>query len=191
MDQKKGKLKLKIIEKADIKTANWSGGTTKELYIYPEDKKYGDRDFTYRISTATVDLEESTFSLLPKYNRYLMILDGEMHINHKGYHHLDMKQFDIDIFHGSWETTSRGRVIDFNLMTSEKCDGTIKYHKNFESLKFKTKDDEHKVLYIYKGKIEGSEIYNEGDVIILESNEYIKLENLEETIVIETTVNLE
>lgn len=179
---------MRVIKKQSVVTKEWSGGTTKELYIYPEESSYLKRNFTYRVSTATVDVEESAFTSLPGYNRYLMILDGVMYIDHKNQHHIEMKPFDIDIFDGSWETTSKGKVIDFNLMTSNECDGILNYHKNFDVKEFKNKNDEHKIIYIYKGKVQINDIYDEGDVLILDNNEIINITNIsDETILVEAT----
>ena len=39
---------------------------------------YADRDFIYRVSSATVDLEVSDFTALPDYNRLISVLDGDL-----------------------------------------------------------------------------------------------------------------
>jgi|GEM_PF-6280769 len=40
----------------------WANGTTTELVKFPVDSDFLKRDFIFRISTATVEAEESTFS---------------------------------------------------------------------------------------------------------------------------------
>ena len=45
-------------------TSKWSGGSTTELFIWPKDASYAERRFNIRISTATVDVESSTFTRL-------------------------------------------------------------------------------------------------------------------------------
>mgnify|MGYP000737003170 CR=1 FL=1 len=44
------------------KTVSWANGTSTELFVYPADGNFQTRDFTFRISTATVEAEETTFS---------------------------------------------------------------------------------------------------------------------------------
>ena len=61
---------------SEYSTSAWSGGTTTELGIGPEGSRYADREFLWRISSATVDLEESTFTALPDYDRIIMTLEG-------------------------------------------------------------------------------------------------------------------
>jgi len=57
-------------------TTLWSGGTTTQLCIYPYAATYTGRDFIFRISTATIESEESVFTKLPGYTRILMLLEG-------------------------------------------------------------------------------------------------------------------
>ena len=64
--------------KSEHKTSSWSGGKTTELFIYPQNAIYSERDFDFRISTATVEVEESEFTLLPSYHRILFVLEGEV-----------------------------------------------------------------------------------------------------------------
>ena len=35
----------KVIKKDDWKVSVWAGGTTNEIFIYPEDSSYADMDF--------------------------------------------------------------------------------------------------------------------------------------------------
>lgn len=109
----------------DIK--KWSGGTTTQLCIYPFDSSYEDRTFIFRVSTATVDVESSTFTSLPGYHRSLMILEGVLEIKHAGHYNKTLKQFEIDEFEGGWETCGCGIVTDFNVMTSEKAQHKLNY----------------------------------------------------------------
>lgn len=116
---------MKIITKDQISTTNWSGGTTSQLYIYPEKASYGDGDFLFRISSARVEVDKSTFTALPGVNRELMILDGTLELEHQGKYKKTLKTFGQDHFPGEWHTTSRGKVTDFNLMTKAPTTGSL------------------------------------------------------------------
>ena len=169
---------IKIIKKEDLETKEWSGGTTTQLYIYPEDALYEKRDFLFRISTATVDIEESIFTKLPGISRCIMPLEGEMELNHKGHYAVTLKKFETDSFEGDWETTSKGKVKDFNLMTSKGIWGYIGSTILKENDVFSTKDMKDfttLAIYIQKGniKIESQKehIYvSEGDFVIYHRN---------------------
>lgn len=107
-----------IRSESDFSESNWSGGSTKQLYIFPEDASYADRNFQIRISTAKVEVSESTFTSLPGFSRKLMILEGEIEVNHKNHYSKKLKPFEVDSFSGDWTTTALGTCIDFNVMTA-------------------------------------------------------------------------
>lgn len=108
------------------KYSQWSGGTTTELALYPPNSSYAHRDFLWRISTAMVDMETSTFTNLPAYNRLIMPLRGSgLQLYHEGHHNKSLALLETDAFHGSWATTSVGKVQDFNLMYMDTCKGSM------------------------------------------------------------------
>ena len=94
----------------------WSGGTTTQLAIFPPEAKYADRDFLWRVSSATVDLEESDFTALPDYDRLIATLQGEIVLTHNGGAPLKLHPFEVHAFSGADATHSVGRCTDFNLM---------------------------------------------------------------------------
>lgn len=114
-------MEIRIIKKDEYIKSTWSGGTTTQIGIYPEDAEYNDRNFIWRISSATVDLEESTFTALPDYNRIIMTLKGGMELVHNGGNAISLQPFVIHEFDGADNTISRGRVVDFNLMLRKDC----------------------------------------------------------------------
>lgn len=194
---------IKIIKKDKLSSSKWSGGTTTQLYIYPENELYENRNFTFRISSAKVDLEESTFTKLPNIKRRIMILDGKLKLIHENYHSVTLEKFQQDTFYGDWNTKSYGKVTDFNLMLNDNADGFIEYI-NLENEKIINpyKNDKYnnttEVFYCVRGKINIS-INNEreqleaGDVAIIKNiyNLEIKLNNMDKfnSDIIRTKVN--
>jgi len=122
-----------IIQKKDTKTTNWSGGTTTELFIYPQNSDFKKLNFAFRLSKATIETEESVFSKLPNVKRKLMLLDGELELINEGQHTKKLKPLQFDAFSGDWNTKSKGKATDFNLMTLGEADG------NFSVIKAKKK----------------------------------------------------
>lgn len=116
---------IRLIQKHEHKTSQWSGGTTTQLMIYPEDAQYSERNFLWRISSAKVEIEESTFTYLPGIQRIIMIINGCMTLEHEGHHSVTLAPFQQDTFMGDWTTTSVGKVTDFNLMMAEGCEGRL------------------------------------------------------------------
>ncbi|CDI48886.1 HutD/Ves family protein [Clostridium tetani] len=116
---------IELIKKEDQKTSAWSGGTTTELFIYPKNTEYKKLNFGWRLSSAKVIDEESTFSHLPNIWRYIMVLDGNLKLIHENHHSLDLSPFEVDSFSGDWTTKSYGKVTDFNLMLNNDYTGNI------------------------------------------------------------------
>lgn len=109
------------IEKERCVTGRWSGGTTTQLAIYPESADYAAQDYSWRISTATIETESSVFTPLPGFSRILTVLEGELELEHEGRHRSALQPFRQDRFEGGWRTASRGLATNFNLIFAEDC----------------------------------------------------------------------
>lgn len=172
---------IKIIKKQSYKTNTWSGGKTTQLYIYPENSSYENKDFKWRISSAKVEDEESIFTKLPEISRELMVVDGELLLKHKNHHEVSLNKFEVDSFNGNWETKSYGKATDFNLMTNKECSGSLEYIniKSQEIIKheeYESKSNyryEFNALYSLNGdfdiELESGKILNidQGDLVII------------------------
>ena len=117
-------MNIRLFPKKDSKASIWSGGLTCEYMIYPETASYSDRDFVFRISSATIEKVPSEFTKFKGYQRYLVMLDNSLHIEvneeKKVYEKYEIMEFNSDD-----EVTSYTKGIDFNWMVSEK----IGHHK--------------------------------------------------------------
>ncbi|WP_244834987.1 HutD family protein [Clostridium sp. BJN0001] len=172
-------MKYKIIKKEDYDVINWSGGTTTQLYIYPEDSEYKKRDFYFRISSATVEDEKSEFTYLPDINRKLMILSGNIEITHNKSEKKKMKQYDIDSFSGEDYTVSYGKAKDFNLMM-KSC-----YNGNIEHISINPESEHVLNLNIKKKRNIINCIYNIKNKILFYVDDEIVELNEKETLIIE------
>jgi len=111
---------------ADYVTTQWSGGATTQLAIAPKGAVYADRDFLWRLSSATVELDESDFTPLPAYDRVISTLRGDMVLAHNGGERLTLHPYEIHDFSGADDTHSWGRCTDFNLMLRRgQCRGCV------------------------------------------------------------------
>ncbi len=174
-------LDYKLIKGSKHITNNWSGGTTTELGIYPENSSYQDRNFTWRISSATVDLEQSIFTSLPDYNRIIMVLKGNLVLNHKGQHAATLNEFEQYEFDGGINTESFGKVTDYNLMMRKgACVGQIEVIKldpksifttAFKEFKKEQYSERIDVYYNINGEVKLS--INESNTILLENKDIL------------------
>lgn len=107
--------------------SRWSGGTTTQLAIFPPGASYQDRDFLWRISSAVVEDERSTFTELPDYDRWLLLLEGSMLLAHDGGAPFRLEPGRAHAFDGGAATEGVGRCRDFNLMLRKgRCRGTLR-----------------------------------------------------------------
>lgn len=106
---------LRILPETGFKTTEWSGGTTTELFLLPEDGSYKERRFTVRISTALVELESSTFTLLPGVKRFLTPLCPGFRLTVNG-EKKELKYGEVLEFSGEDSVECFGTGRDLNLM---------------------------------------------------------------------------
>lgn len=116
---------IKLIKHNQQITTNWSGGTTTELFVYPEESIYAARDFLFRISTATVLTETSTFTDLTGFNRILMLLNGNLTVTHNQTQTHQLTPFAPHFFDGAWQTHAQGIVTDFNVIFKPEVNAII------------------------------------------------------------------
>lgn len=186
----------KLIKKENYQTNEWAGGRTTQFSIYPEDSKYQDRSFIWRLSSATVETESSNFTQLPDYNRILMVLEGKLELNHNDVEMINLNAFDQNLFDGGANTKCLGKAVDFNLMMrKDKCTGKIKVFSINKNEKSKINEIigfyNNKftlTVYAYKSNIEiniaddAKFLLNQGDTLLVNlkeqtSNFEIDLEN--------------
>lgn len=164
---------FKIHRFQSASTTNWSGGTTSQLFIYPEDAVFAQKNFDFRISTATIDVEESTFTPLPNYNRLLAILEGKLEIIHQGKYSKKLKKFENDRFHGSWQTSSKGKATDFNVIFNDNFELKFSYREIFEPT-FLQKQSDFLLLFILNESIENEGFeFNLYDLIEVEKENFL------------------
>lgn len=169
-------MKIKHLTPKDYQVANWSGGKTTQIYIYPEEALYSKRNFLFRLSSATVEEEYSTFTKLEKVERELILLEGEMRLIHKGRGEKQLKPYDKHRFSGEWETVSYGKATDFNLMIKAPMKGemhVISIEEKQESHLIQEDNSFMKGFYCAKGHVEiringASYLVSEHELILIE-----------------------
>ena len=120
--------KVELIKSTKYITSKWSGGTTSELLIYPDDSKYSERNFKWRISSARIEVTTSLFTKLPGITRHIMVTDGLITLEHQDRYEKVLRPFDKDSFMGDWETKSYGKATDFNLMLANDFTGSLQVY---------------------------------------------------------------
>jgi len=124
-------MRSEIIKRAEFRTAVWAGGTTEQIYIYPPDGSYSERNFLFRLSSAAVYDEQSVFTSLPGVERSLLLLDGDLTLIHGDNDEVKLSPGMQDSFPGGCRTVSRGKGRDLNLMTRENARGCLTCQRLF------------------------------------------------------------
>lgn len=119
--------KIQVIRPDAYQVSTWSGGTTTQIAIFPPQERYTDRNFLWRVSSASVNLAESDFTALPDYIRLICTIQGEIDLSHNEGPWLHLRPFELHRFDGADRTCSRGLCTDFNLMLRKEAamDGDV------------------------------------------------------------------
>lgn len=114
-----------LTRRQDARVSRWAGGTTTELCIWPPQADVAQRSFTFRLSTATVELAESVFSDFSGFTRHIMPLEGCMELWHNGQRAVRLQPYEGHTFDGGWETRSVGACVDVNLIHKPELQGAL------------------------------------------------------------------
>lgn len=185
-------MKTQILSASDRTTINWTSGTSTEIFIYPSAASFAERNFLFRISTATVEAEESTFTFFKGVTRHLMILKGELELIHEGRYKKHLEPFDQDTFSGEWSTHSKGKVTDFNLMVTGTTTGSLKHRKvrSGSDQVFTSKSDYYFVYIALGESLIDRNTAKSGDLVCFEKDSALTFHAVETCEMIEIEVNL-
>lgn len=167
---------FRILKEEDFITSAWSGGTTTQLFVYPENSSYAKGNFKVRISSATVELEQSTFTKLAGVSRFITPLNGGLTITHDVENFKNLVPFEIYKFDGGLPTTSYGKVNDFNLMLANGANGELCSFHILENEVFEIPINKEvlNILYSYDGFCR---IHIDKDELKLSPNEMIVIKS--------------
>ncbi len=173
--------KMMVKKAENFITSKWSGGSTTELYIYPSNAVYKAGNFKCRISSATVEVEKSEFTMLPEVKRYLSIFAGKLKMIHGEDCEVNLQPYEIDCFDGGVPTVSYGKVVDFNLMLKNGADGvmqTKRMQKN-EGLILTPEEENLLVIYVKTGGVQIQDyMVEEEELFVCEDwNEKVEIKN--------------
>lgn len=163
--------KIMLRSEKDYKVSKWSGGDTTELYIYPENGDYKTGNFQLRISSATVETEQSEFTSLPGVERYLMIFQGHLEMIHGEAEKVSLEPYEVDCFDGGVPTVSYGKVVDFNLMLKNGAKGRMEalcLDKEEVSCLFPRNRENLLAVYVREGKVQaGGKVLESHDLMVV------------------------
>lgn len=163
-----------IISKNSLKPSVWDGGKTYEYFIYPPEATYTKRDFLFRISAASIEKVPSHFTRFENYQRFLVMLDNDLHIqrNNKAEHY---KKEEIFSFDSNDEIISQTLGNDFNLMISKELLSAKMFFLNAE-IQLK-----HSLIFLFSLTDVGIKINNKkvdlkkDDLVLIENEDQLEV----------------
>lgn len=150
--------------------SQWAGGTTTQMAIWPPTATYASRRFAYRISRASVEVESSSFTVLPGVQRFLAITEGRLDLKHHEGNWIRLMPYEVHGFDGGDQTQAVGCVKDFNLMLSNGATGEMLSIILGEGEVYETnctEANQHTWLYVAEGQVEGG---SSGDFYKIETD---------------------
>lgn len=109
---------MEILRQENYKSSVWTGGLTREVCILPaEGCCLADRNFDVRVSSAVINVTESTFSDFTGFTRYILCLEGNITLNVDG-HTVTLDNEHLFQFDGASKVTSvnSSGAIDLNVI---------------------------------------------------------------------------
>ncbi|MBF0780100.1 MULTISPECIES: HutD family protein [unclassified Granulicatella] len=138
---------IQYLSKENYKVTHWSGGKTTEICLSPADGHYQVGGFDYRVSSATIELNETVFTKLAGYQRIIMSLTNQIDLYH-GQKHVILQPFTPYYFSGAIETKSVGKCIDFNLIYTPNFHGKMTVYNSGDYIQFI--QNRHYIIYAVK-----------------------------------------
>ncbi len=183
---------MKIVKKVEQTVQHWSGGETRELYIYPPDASFEDRTFLYRISTARVDLDESSFTKFDGFERILIPLNNSVSLSFNGGVMTEVKKGESIQFSGEWETISKGKVEDFNVIFHPTVHPSIALQSYRKGDVFPVLNQNELFVFIVSGELlMNKEKIDTGDFVRIDACEEVEMKVLENCTLIFVGISLE
>lgn len=137
---------------SSFNSISWTGSLSTELFIYPAESSYASQNFLFRISTATVQIETSTFTIFKAYQRLLMVLEGQILLQHDHNDAFALKPLEPHLFSGNSHTISKGFCTDFNIIFKPELSVNLNaYVLNRESHSFTLLANRQYFLYVFSG----------------------------------------
>lgn len=169
-------MKIEKISLNDINESKWSGGTTSEYFIYPNGTSVQAQNFDFRISTACIDVQASTFTKFPNHDRILLILEGETEIIHRDKYSKQLKEFDLEYFSGNYDTSSssKAKVKDFNLIYDAKYSANVEVLNGELNFSGTIQQKQWMFIFNYSGELE---VQYSNEFYTIESSEMLILSN--------------
>lgn len=169
-------LVVRVLPQKEYAVSYWSGGTTSQVMIWPPESEFKKHEFLWRISLATMEAVDSSFTQFDGFHRILHLLDGESRLSFADGRNYILHPGDEVRFYGTDDVKSCGKAGDLNLIMADGVWGEMRSLCSetrdwnwFHSIPFFGKSGRWCcILYLLSGEMEvGNTIAGKGDCVVI------------------------
>lgn len=169
-------LVVRVLSQKEYAVSYWSGGTTSQVMIWPPESEFKKHEFLWRISLATMEAADSSFTKFDGFHRILHLLDGESRLSFADGRNYILHPGDEVSFYGEDNIKSSGKAGDLNLIMADGVWGEMRSLRSeirdwnwFHSIPIGGKSGRWCcILYLLSGEMEvGNAIAGKGDCVVI------------------------
>jgi environmental stress-induced protein Ves len=123
---------MKVTRLEDFPPVQWTGGKTWQVLIEPTGSSLADRNFDYRLSSASIESPHSVFTSYPGFERDLVALTEAIVLHIFGRPQA-VRPMQVVHFYGSDSVESEGKTQDLNLIKRAGLPGSLEIIEGFVS----------------------------------------------------------
>ncbi|PIE98567.1 MAG: hypothetical protein CR988_02545 [Treponema sp.] len=173
------------IKQADFRAEKWTGGVTEEIFILPEGASYKNREFVARVSSATIEKNESTFSVLPDVYRFICPLDKKLTLIVNDENYVELEPFEVFEFNGDTPIVGKGKCRDFNFMLKGNAGGYMKVWNTEKAVMKKIQLKKSSILWVFSYSKKCAVKVNDEEVEIGKM-QFIKIDGMKKSVTLKT-----
>lgn len=169
-------IKWDIKKKQQQPVFEWQGGSTIQLFAYPDGKTITEECCDFEITSSTMDFPDTEYNIFTDCDRLLMIIDGETTLSHHDGKSVNLKKYQHYRFSGEMKTYSHGMGTDYEIIYKKGNWGEVKAYDEIDisNLKILEKDEAYDLVHggFYCQGL-GCTIVLEKDKIELENGDFL------------------
>ncbi len=165
-------IKMEITNLNNIKTINWNGKKTKQLYMHPRNATLEKEDFAFKIFREDITNDNASFTVYKNHNRYIVPLDNKITLLHND-EQIKLDPQNIFRCNGTSKLSNVDNCQMLNLVTKQGHESSVEIIKKSGKYLVDTHYNNH-LLFVS----DETTIKYQDNIINLKANDFITLTNV-------------
>lgn len=144
-------IKCEIKKKQQQPVFKWQGGSTRQLFAYPEGKTITEDSCDFEITSSTMDFPDTEYNVFKGCDRLLMIIDGKTTLSHHDGKSVYLKKYQHYKFSGEIKTYSRGMGTDYEIICKKGNGSDVKSYDEMDISKLKILEKDETYDFVHGG----------------------------------------